>query len=45
MAEAFGISMTAILTAYITEKIDEYDLKRNNNADGITGGKAGEDCK
>jgi hypothetical protein len=26
-AEAFGLSMTSILTAFITEKVDEYERK------------------
>lgn len=30
VADAFGISMTAILTAYITEKVDEYEYKRKH---------------
>lgn len=39
-AEHFGVTMTSILTAYITEKVDQYELKRNNRIKRSNNGEA-----
>lgn len=44
-AEHFGVSMTAVLTAYITEKVDEYETKRTNHTKQGGNRKTTGDCK
>lgn len=45
VADAFGVSMTSILTAYITEKVEEYESKRKPKHIGESTEKTRRDSK